>query len=212
MATGLIFITAVLLIISLVGLPSCQAHGFMFNPRSRGKDLGRADWEVAEGMTHKLMNAPTGSSSGNRRLAQAGKCDKCNIPLASGGCKCDSNCDCKVVSGKCDKCNIPAEVGGCQCDGNCDCKVGYAKCDKCNVALDRGGCKCDNNCDCRALEIRRITCPVMAALVNNGDLVTNGNGEVTKAQVVAAMRAVRIPEDILTAAANGNFDHLPGEK
>ena len=27
------------------------------------------------------------------------KCDKCNIPVASGGCQCNSNCDC-ITSGE----------------------------------------------------------------------------------------------------------------
>eukprot|EP00798_Chlamydomonas_sp_ICE-L_P020127 gene20127-26858_t len=62
------------------------------------------------------------------------------------------------------------------------------------------------------LDIRRITCPVMAALVKNGDLATNANGEVTKAAVVLAMRAVGIAEDVLQPAADGNFDHLPEPK
>eukprot|EP00798_Chlamydomonas_sp_ICE-L_P020173 gene20173-26909_t len=62
------------------------------------------------------------------------------------------------------------------------------------------------------LDISRITCPVMAALVKNGDLATNANGEVTKAAVVLAMRAVGIAEDVLQPAADGNFDHLPEPK
>jgi hypothetical protein len=30
-------------------------------------------------------------------VQQANKCDKCNVPVANGGCKCNSDCDC--VSG-----------------------------------------------------------------------------------------------------------------
>ncbi len=26
-----------------------------------------------------------------------GKCDKCNLPISSGGCKCDNNCDCREL-------------------------------------------------------------------------------------------------------------------
>eukprot|EP00798_Chlamydomonas_sp_ICE-L_P016584 gene16584-22819_t len=63
-----------------------------------------------------------------------------------------------------------------------------------------------------SLDIRRINCPIMSALVKNGDLVTNAEGEVTKAEVVVAMRDVGIAEDVLTAAADGNFDHLPEPK
>lgn len=48
-------------------------------------------------------------------------CDKCNIPVASGGCKCDNNCNCISTAGVCDKCNIPVASGGCKCDNNCNC-------------------------------------------------------------------------------------------
>ncbi|GIL78135.1 hypothetical protein Vretifemale_7564 [Volvox reticuliferus] len=51
------------------------------------------------------------------------KCSKCNVPIASGGCKCDNNCDCRPGLGgnKCDKCNIAVASGGCKCDQNCAC-------------------------------------------------------------------------------------------
>eukprot|EP00798_Chlamydomonas_sp_ICE-L_P031538 gene31538-6723_t len=80
----------------------------------------------------EVLKAIAGKSSAIRRLTQAGKCDKCNVPLSSGGCKCDQNCDCKhdsggtsgqgAQAGKCDKCNLPLSSGGCKCDQNCDCK------------------------------------------------------------------------------------------
>lgn len=81
--------------------------------------------------------------------AQAGSCDKCMVPVAMGGCKCNSNCDCTTVTNKCDKCNVPVESGGCKCNSNCDCiTTGANKCDKCNIPVTSGGCKCDSNCDC----------------------------------------------------------------
>ncbi|GIL67511.1 hypothetical protein Vafri_20869 [Volvox africanus] len=51
---------------------------------------------------------------------------------------------------KCDKCNIPIASGGCKCDNNCDCRPGLGGnvCDKCNIAVNDGGCKCDNTCSC----------------------------------------------------------------
>uniref|UniRef100_A0A383VXT3 LysM domain-containing protein n=1 Tax=Tetradesmus obliquus TaxID=3088 RepID=A0A383VXT3_TETOB len=49
------------------------------------------------------------------------KCDKCSIPEAAGGCKCNANCDCISGPGKCNKCNLPQKAGGCKWDANCDC-------------------------------------------------------------------------------------------
>jgi hypothetical protein len=64
---------------------------------------GRPTTQVANpaAETTAGVNKPTGAGRRGRRatplgaaVQQAGKCDKCNIPVANGGCKCDSNCDC----------------------------------------------------------------------------------------------------------------------
>eukprot|EP00798_Chlamydomonas_sp_ICE-L_P026679 gene26679-biopygen3962 len=72
-----------------------------------------------------------------------------------------------------------------------------------------GGCPFYKN---TGLSIGSITCPVMAALVKNKHLVPTLAGEVTKAQTVAALRAVGISEGIFAITSNSNFDHLPEPK
>eukprot|EP00798_Chlamydomonas_sp_ICE-L_P016836 gene16836-23116_t len=65
-----------------------------------------------------------GSRVGNKHLL--GVCDKCNVAVCAGGCKCDSNCNC--ISGQganvCDKCNLAQSNQGCKCDNNCGCLAG----------------------------------------------------------------------------------------
>ncbi len=111
---------------------------------------------------------------------QVNKCAKCNIPVASGGCKCNTNCDCITTTtptttpttaptrtpaptttpvigggGGCDRrCYAPVEQGGCICDSSCSCVTGSApvvdKCAKCRTPGYMGGCVCNSDCDCIA--------------------------------------------------------------
>ncbi len=39
-------------------------------------------------------------------LPSANPCDKCNLDITQGGCKCDNNCDCIVYSGAL-RCALP---------------------------------------------------------------------------------------------------------
>ncbi len=90
------------------------------------------------------------SASVLRGIRDLGACDKCNVPEAEGGCKCDSQCACITEQDVCSKCNLPESQGGCKCDNNCACLSSSSPCDKCNLPVDQGGCKCDSNCNCLA--------------------------------------------------------------
>jgi len=59
--------------------------------------------------------------------------------------------------------------------------------------------------------IEQITCPAMASLVKNCDLVPDSTGFVTKAHSRAAMLGVGISRGVAMASNNANFDHLTME-
>eukprot|EP00611_Tribonema_gayanum_P029813 TRINITY_DN8097_c0_g1_i1.p1 TRINITY_DN8097_c0_g1~~TRINITY_DN8097_c0_g1_i1.p1 ORF type:complete len:234 (+),score=48.03 TRINITY_DN8097_c0_g1_i1:112-813(+) len=90
-------------------------------------------------------NCSGNKNCGTSTTPVANKCDKCNLPASSGGCKCDANCNCLTTGGTgtgvapCDKCKY------CKCNSSCGC---INKCDLCNVPASAGGCKCNSNCDC----------------------------------------------------------------
>ena len=86
--------------------------------------------------------AITGGSSGVP--PPVNKCDKCNLPAAQGGCKCDANCNCIGAVNKCDKCNLPVAQGGCKCDANCDCITSGGGCAR--TAASGGSCGAGTCC------------------------------------------------------------------
>lgn len=46
-------------------------------------------------------HASSNSTQLSARRSLMGVCDKCNIPLCKGGCKCDNNCNCRLGLGEC---------------------------------------------------------------------------------------------------------------
>ncbi|EOD22152.1 hypothetical protein EMIHUDRAFT_207279 [Emiliania huxleyi CCMP1516] len=56
--------------------------------------------------------------------------------------------------------------------------------------------------------LERITCPVMSALVKNGDLVPSPAGLITKQQTFDALLRVGISEKVATETTDANFDHI----
>lgn len=57
--------------------------------------------------------------------------------------------------------------------------------------------------------LEKITCPVLSAMVNNGDLVPDNYGYVSRQQVFNAFRRVGITLKTATDTTTGNFGHLP---
>jgi hypothetical protein len=94
--------------------------------------------------------------TGGRR--DLGACDKCNVAVCQGGCKCDSNCDCRPSLGGEMRCTTTGSWVTRDCHRSWQFRdshtsVSYthltgSKCDKCNIPQADGGCKCDQNCDC----------------------------------------------------------------
>ena len=56
---------------------------------------------------------------------------------------------------------------------------------------------------------RRITCPIMSAMVKQGDLVPDAAGMITKQQTLDALLHVGVSRRVAEATTNDNFDHLP---
>lgn len=80
---------------------------------------------------------------------------------------------------------------------------------RCNPADPRPTCSAAQN----AIrdDWRRINCPVMGALVKNGDLLPDCDGFVSKRQVKDALLCVGISGRVAKATTDANFDHLDGD-
>ena len=65
---------------------------------------------------------------------------------------------------------------------------------------------------CVPFDWRRITCPVLSALVKNGDLVPDAAGMITKQQTFDALMHVGISRKVATETTDAHFDHLPSPK
>lgn len=57
--------------------------------------------------------------------------------------------------------------------------------------------------------VQTITCPVLSAMVINGDLIPDAYGKVSRQQVFHAFRRIGISLETATDTTMGNFQHMP---